>query len=152
MPPVDPPAPELRRARVQDAPAIADIAARALPEGWSAQAFRDALETRGGVGFVALDEAGALVGYALGAHVHGELEIRSLAVAPAHRRRGVARRLLAALLASERANGARDVFLEVRRSNAAALGLYRSAGFAPAGERRAYYADGESAIVMAARL
>jgi len=39
--------------------------------------------------------------------------------------------------------------LEVRRSNAAALELYRSFGFRPVGIRPNYYVDeGEDAIVM----
>ena len=143
---------ELRRALALDATAIAGIAGESLPEHWGADAFRAELEARGGVGFVAVGEGGAVLGYALAARADGEIEIRSLAVASAHRRRGLARRLLAALLESERATGASDAFLEVRRSNAAAQRLYASAGFAPSGERPGYYADGESAIVMAARL
>ena len=39
--------------------------------------------------------------------------------------------------------------LEVRVSNEVAQALYRSFGFAPAGARKAYYADnGEDALVM----
>jgi ribosomal-protein-alanine N-acetyltransferase len=40
------------------------------------------------------------------------------------------------------------VFLEVRPSNCAAQRLYRRLGFAVVGERRNYYANGESALVM----
>lgn len=146
------PLPDIRRARSQDAPAIAAIAGEALPERWNAEAFRAELEARGGVGFVAVGQGGELLGYALGARAHGEVEIRSLAVATAYRRRGLARRLLGALLEAEREAGASDAFLEVRSSNSAAQRLYASAGFAPAGERPGYYADGEGAVVMAARL
>jgi ribosomal-protein-alanine acetyltransferase len=142
----------LRRARTGDAPAIAALAEGALPELWSAEAFREQLGARGGVGFVALGEGDALLGYVLAARAAGELEIRSLAVEAAQRRRGLARCLLAALLAEERRTGAREVFLEVRHSNSAALALYEAAGFARCGERPGYYADGETAIVMAAHL
>jgi [ribosomal protein S18]-alanine N-acetyltransferase len=75
----------------------------------------------------------------------GEREILNLAVDPANRRRGVARRLLKAEL--ERGRGA--WFLEVRESNKAALLLYESFGFQPVGIRDAYYHDPpESGIVM----
>jgi ribosomal-protein-alanine N-acetyltransferase len=75
----------------------------------------------------------------------GEREILNLAVAPAARRRGIARKLLDAELA--RAGGA--WFLEVRASNTAALGLYQDRGFQQVGIREEYYHDPpESGIVM----
>jgi len=40
------------------------------------------------------------------------------------------------------------IALEVRRSNQAAIALYRSVGFRAVGLRRAYYADGEDAVDM----
>jgi ribosomal-protein-alanine N-acetyltransferase len=144
--------PELRRALPADAAAIAEIARDALPERWSAQAFRTELEARGGAGWVAVDERGRIVAYALAARVATEVEIRSLAVAPAWRRCGLGRRLLAALLESQREAGASEVLLEVRRSNTAARRLYTGTGFEPRGERPRYYADGETAIVMGVRL
>ena len=143
---------ELRCALARDAAAISRIAHDSLPERWSPQSFEADLGARGAVGLVAVDQDGAVVGYALGARADRELEIRSLAVARAHRRRGLARRLLGALLESQREAGAEAAVLEVRRSNAAALGLYSAAGFEPRGERRGYYADGETAIVMGVRL
>src|SRR5687768_15728706 len=51
------------------------------------------------------------------------------------------------LLAYARARSARLVLLEVRRSNAAAIALYRALGFEEAGVRRGYYSDdGEDAL------
>ena len=48
-------------------------------------------------------------------------------------------RLLAAALARAEALGCETMFLEVAADNAAALGLYRTAGFVQAGLRRGYY-------------
>ncbi len=74
-----------------------------------------------------------------------EREILNLAVDPAARRRGVARRLLENELNRDEATW----FLEVRESNAAAIALYRSLGFRPVGVRKEYYNDTrESGIVM----
>ena len=42
--------------------------------------------------------------------------------------------------------------LEVSAENAAALGLYRSAGFAAVGRRKKFYADGSDAVLMDAIL
>jgi ribosomal-protein-alanine N-acetyltransferase len=38
--------------------------------------------------------------------------------------------------------------LEVRKSNEPARRLYEAAGFSVSGERAAYYADGEDAVLM----
>ena len=47
------------------------------------------------------------------------------------------------------AHGAENLTLEVRVSNEAAIALYRRCGFAPAGVRKNYYAEGkEDALVM----
>jgi len=76
---------------------------------------------------------------------HGEREILNVAVALSERRRGIARRLIAAEL--ELARG--QWFLEVRESNIAALNLYKACGFQEAGRRNSYYHDPtESGIVM----
>lgn len=75
----------------------------------------------------------------------GEREILNLAVDPAERRKGIARRLLEHVL--EGGDGV--CFLEVRESNQAAIGLYRDCGFAPSGRRENYYDNPrEAAIVM----
>jgi [ribosomal protein S18]-alanine N-acetyltransferase len=75
----------------------------------------------------------------------GEREILFIAVDPAHRRRGIGRRLLE----NELAGSSGEWFLEVRESNLAAIRLYESLGFRMAGRRENYYPDPpESAIVM----
>jgi ribosomal-protein-alanine N-acetyltransferase len=75
----------------------------------------------------------------------GEREILNVAVDLSQRRRGVARRLIAAEL--ERARG--QWFLEVRESNIAALNLYKACGFQAAGRRNSYYHNPtEPGIVM----
>ena len=74
-----------------------------------------------------------------------EREILNVAVAPAARRRGVARRLLE----EELARGERTWFLEVRESNEKAIALYESLGFRRVGARKNYYEDpSETGIVM----
>lgn len=75
----------------------------------------------------------------------GEREILNLAVSPAHRRAGVARRLVE----TELARSPHTWFLEVRESNTPALALYENLGFERVGIRESYYHDPhESAIVM----
>jgi ribosomal-protein-alanine N-acetyltransferase len=75
----------------------------------------------------------------------GEREILNVGVELSERRRGVARRLIAAEL--QRSRG--QWFLEVRESNTAALNLYKACGFQEAGRRNSYYHNPpEPGIVM----
>jgi len=76
-----------------------------------------------------------IAGFLLYRRIVDESEILNLAVAPAFRRRGIAKALISYL--AEILPG--DVLLEVRASNAPALSLYRSAGFLADGRRKAYY-------------
>jgi len=55
--------------------------------------------------------------------------LRSSGVLPAARRRGAARAVLAALAADAREEGVEGLYLQVERSNAAAIALYASASF-----------------------
>lgn len=82
-----------------------------------------------------------IVGYCAFQVVLDELHVHNLAVRPAARRQGYARRLLIACLHEGASRGARRAFLEVRAGNRGALALYRSCGFVEVGRRRAYYAQ-----------
>jgi ribosomal-protein-alanine N-acetyltransferase len=83
----------------------------------------------------------------------GEAEILNLAVSPDRRRRGVARSLLAFVIAELRRLEAESIFLEVRESNAPARALYEDEGFTNAGRRRWYYrSPPEDALVLCFRL
>ena len=91
---------------------------------------------------------GHLVAMACGWLVLNELHITLVAVDPAQRRRGLARRLLTALFQEGRSRGAERATLEVASGNAAALALYRQAGFLEAGRRRGYYRNGDDALIQ----
>lgn len=83
----------------------------------------------------------------------GIAEIESLAVDGAWRRCGIGRMLYECSVQWAREHQAAVVELEVRESNAAAIGLYRSLGFAEQGRRRAYYHEPvEDAVLMARKL
>ena len=78
-----------------------------------------------------------------------EAHIGTIATHPLYRRRGVAEALLRRALHDATLHGAQKAFLEVRRSNLAAQGLYRKFGFEIAGVRPHYYKDNqEDALLM----
>src|SRR4051794_39945464 len=62
--------------------------------------------------------------------------VRDLYVAPAYRRRGAGRALLGHVAEAARRDGAVRLSLQTEAGNAAALRLYESQGFRPAGELR----------------
>lgn len=76
-----------------------------------------------------------------------ELHITLVAVAPSQRRRGLGRRVLAALLREGSRLGAQRATLEVASGNQAAQSLYASLGFEVAGCRRGYYSNGDDALI-----
>ena len=81
--------------------------------------------------------------------IFDELHINTLAVGPAHRRRGVATFLLREVMAEAARDGARRATLEVRESNAAALELYARLGFQVTARRRNYYTNPvEDALIL----
>lgn len=78
-----------------------------------------------------------------------EAHIGTIAVHPDYRRQGIATRLLKHSLRSLQMQGARSVYLEVRRSNAAAKALYEQLGFKQSNVRKGYYQnDGEDALIL----
>ncbi len=138
----------LRAVVAADLPALAALHAGCFPaEPWDAAQLAALLATPGCQG-LQLVRGEAATGFLLWRQVADEAEILTLAVAAAWRRRGLGATLLEALLARLLAAGARRLFLEVAADNAAALALYRGAGFRPVGRRPAYYRDGGDALVL----
>lgn len=120
---------------------------------WSRGAFRYEL-TQNRVARCLVARAGRrLAGYLCLWEIGHEIHVTNLAAHPELRRRGVARALLGAVLDDARERAVTLAFLEVRPTNAEALGLYERFGFRVIGRRKGYYFDtGEDALVMEARL
>ena len=103
--------------------------------------------------FLVAEQGSHLLGYVGMLHVLDEGYISNVAVDPACRRQGVAKALIGELLHRAEALELSFVTLEVRESNAPAIALYESFGFAPVGRRKNYYdAPREDAILMTAYL
>lgn len=92
-----------------------------------------------------------MAGYAGMMFVPGgrQADVLTIAVARACWGRGVGSAMLSALLQAARDRGCAEVFLEVRKDNSRARGLYLRRGFEEIGVRRGYYQpSGVDAIVM----
>ena len=88
-------------------------------------------------------------GFLVAKDAAGEWEIENFAVHESARRRGLGLRLLRAFLELVRERHGKEVFLEVRESNAAARALYTQCTFVEAGRRKSYYRNPEEdALVL----
>jgi ribosomal-protein-alanine N-acetyltransferase len=90
----------------------------------------------------------SVLGFLLAWQVVDELHILNVATHVAHRRQGVARALMTRATSFASEKRARQILLEVRRSNMPAIRLYKALGFFAMGVRRNYYTDGEDAVEM----
>lgn len=130
------------------APQVAALEAACFTQPWSEQAFVEETQNPAAVYFVAV-EGDAVVGFG-GMHcVLDEGYITNIAVAEPHRRNGVGKLLLTALERHCAHSGIGLLTLEVRVSNAGAIALYESCGFAILGSRRGFYrCPTEDAYIM----
>jgi ribosomal-protein-alanine N-acetyltransferase len=129
-----------------DLPAVVAVERRSFPTPWSLAMFVLEVAKPDGVCLGAWRE-GDLCGYLVCARYEEAYHLMNIAADPAHRRSGVGRSLIDALL--ERIGADANVTLEVRVSNAPAIALYEQYGFTSVGTRRRYYVDtGEDALIM----
>lgn len=138
----------VRRAGPNDCEVVAAAEKMLFTDPWSRRSFTELVD-RPGVQFLVATQDDVVAGYAIAYSAADEAELANLAVVPTRQRHGVGRRLLDAVLGAVQREGAVEIWLEVRQSNAAARALYDRAGFTEVGLRRRYYdRPVEDAIVM----
>ncbi len=123
-----------------DCGVLARLHAKLFPPGWDEAAFRGFLSDKAVFGFGFRDPK--LYGFILCRVAADEAEMLTLGVAPAQRRRGAGRALVALAMTEAERRGARQMFLEVGEDNAPARALYESLGFIGVGRRERYYRRG----------
>lgn len=137
-----------RRMRREDVPFINRLEEETFSMPWSAESFLRMIEQEDTAYFVAEEDGRILGGCGL-LLIAGEGNITNVVVAPGARRRGVATGLLTYLMEEGDRSGLTAYTLEVRVSNAAAIGLYEKLGFVSEGVRpRFYEKPTEDALIM----
>ena len=142
---------ELGYARLADADAISLLSRDSIEHGlpWTYRADRIARYVRDPDAVVlAARLHRQLAGFAIMLFGDERAHLVLMAVAPAFRRRGVARRMLAWLNASAQVAGVMSIHVELRAHNHAAHALYRAAGFAESLRIPGYYRGRETAVRM----
>jgi len=152
----------LRPFEPADLQQVSDINRKCLPENYTSFFFLD-LYDRFPKTFIVAEENGQIVGYIMCRIETGMSQLRflgitkkghviSIAVTPEHRQHGVGRALLREAMRAMPLYGAKECYLEVRKSNVAAVKLYKRMDFRITRTMHGYYADGEDAYQMARKL
>eukprot|EP01116_Phalansterium_solitarium_P002191 TRINITY_DN12052_c0_g1_i2.p1 TRINITY_DN12052_c0_g1~~TRINITY_DN12052_c0_g1_i2.p1 ORF type:complete len:258 (-),score=57.47 TRINITY_DN12052_c0_g1_i2:89-778(-) len=145
----------IRRARIEDLPAMQSANMMCLPENYQMKYYFYHLLSWPHISYVAEDHNGKIVGYVL-AKMEDDPEqepnghITSLAVMRSHRKLGIASKLMTQAMETMRdVYDCEFVSLHVRRGNRAALKLYQDTlHFKVHDTELKYYADQEDAFAM----
>ena len=141
--------PLIRRLGAVDLDRIMEMELAAYPYPWTRGIFADCI--RVGYDCWGLQAGTNLIGYSIQTHAAGENHLLNLCVAREGQRQGLGSILLDNAIRRARFQGCSCIFLEVRPSNLAGIGLYLKYGFVRVGERPDYYRSEqgkESAVVM----
>lgn len=116
---------------------------------WQAEAFQNEIQKNMLAHYTVLEEDGQIIGYGGVWYIMDEGHITNIAIHPDFRKRGLGKRLVGEMMLQAAKKQIRQMTLEVRVSNIAAISLYESMGFESAGVRPNYYSDNhEDALIM----
>lgn len=139
---------ELKEFRDWHIPKAHDIELKVFPDtAWSEAIFQSELAQDNRY-YLCFEENEELIGYGGVALNGSEADLQTLVIAPEFQGKGLASKLLQALLEKAKTSGAKRVFLEVVFDNTAAIALYKKFNFEQIAVRQKYYPNGKAAIIM----
>lgn len=140
----------LRLATPDDLDRLAAIEIRVHLAPWSSGNFSGEWEKPYSKTWVLTDDETDLeiLAYAVFWFMDESIEILNVAVDLPYRGRGFAKKMLQHITREGVQRGAKQLILDVRKSNLAAVHLYQGAGFAITQYRKAFYSNGEDAYHM----
>ena len=142
----------IRKMTEDDAVFVAGIENKVFSQPWPEAEFAKASKADNYIYLVAEHE-GRIIGYAGCVIAADDADITNIAVDCNFRNYGIGAQLLKQLIIQAGNRSVVNIFLEVRKSNAAAIGLYTGIGFERVGLRRNFYQKPtEDAILMAKKL
>lgn len=125
---------------------IIEIEKKSSKRPWTRDIFL-ASAANGTVKFKVCRAEGKTAGFFIYGTSGAETELLNIAVSPPFRRRSIAKNMLVYMEKDIEKEDSHNIFLEVRKSNFAAINLYLSSGFAEIAVRKKYY-GGEDAIIL----
>ncbi len=124
---------------VEDLDELMGIEQAAYSHPWSRGNFIDSISAGHLLWGLREPLSGELLAYCVLQRVLDEAHLLNITVARGHWGRGLASELLRSLHEHQRQSGARQMWLEVRVSNARAQALYEHLGYREVGQRKGYY-------------
>ncbi len=118
-------------------------------EAYSRETFEYLLTAPESVSYRVVTQGGAMVGFVIGLVEPDHTgHVTTVGVAPEHRRRNLAKRLMGQVEEGFRRRNVRLVRLEVRSLNVAAQKLYQSLGYTITQKLPKYYSNGGDGLLM----
>ena len=115
-------------------------------EAWTIDMLKIELLCRNNSETLIIEENRLILGYFIYRKLLSEYHILNIGVSPLRQKEGIGGVLLKDFL--KNIENISTVFLEVKKSNFPAINLYKKNGFKVFGERKKYYKDGSSALLM----
>ena len=115
-------------------------------EAWTIDMLKIELLCRNNSETLIIEENRLILGYFIYRKLLSEYHILNIGVSPLRQKEGIGGILLKDFLND--LENISTVFLEVKKSNFPAINLYKKNGFKVFGERKKYYKDGSSALLM----
>lgn len=137
---------EFREMKENDIETIAGLEKQIFKDAWT---YGQLLSETDGQKYkfpIVLEVKKQIAGYACVWAFADEVHINNFAIVPDFRQKGLGIKLIRFILGSFKRY--KQVFLEVRESNLAAINLYKKAGFGEFFRWEKYYSDGEDALVL----
>ena len=128
--------------------AVAALEKICFSDPWSEKSIGDELNNPLSLWLAAV-EGEKVLGYVGSQTVLGETDMMNVAVDPSVRRQHLGENLILSLVEALKAENSHSLTLEVRESNAPAIGLYEKLGFFQVGKRPNYYRNPrENALIL----
>lgn len=130
----------------KDISRVHKIECQLFDDAWPKRSFKTELKQKHVSYPFVVEENNEIIGYIICWYYIDELHIGNIAVIPEKQRLGIGKYLLEKIF--EYFVEYKRAFLEVRESNTIAINLYLKFGFEAIYRRKAYYPNGEDALVM----
>ncbi len=134
---------------IEDCEAVGEIERRNFSVPWTVDDFEGSIVQDNYRLYVCVSDDDEIIGYSSFYFVVDEAEIVNIFVREDYRKSGIGKALIEKMIEEARNQNVKNMFLEVRKSNEPAKGLYKKCGFSDVSIRKGFYEKPtEDAIVM----
>ena len=125
---------------------IASVKDIDFSDGWDLKMLTSSFNSNNLLGFTVIEDSPiAFITYS---QTGDSVDIFDVYVLEEYRKKGYADKLISLVEDSVKEDGATKILLEVKEDNEKAINLYIKKGYKKISERKKYYADGKTAIIM----